>query len=78
MICAVSTFLLMIKDDHFISSLLKIALKIDDTLKNDHKWHAEFHLKLHWHTVKKSKVLFKNSIFRKIHKIVNLNFIAKN
>ena len=32
MICAVSTFLLMIKDDHFISSLLKIALKIDDTL----------------------------------------------
>ena len=49
MICAVSTFLLMIKDDHFISSLLKIALKIDDTLKNDHKWHVEFHiLKLHW------------------------------
>ena len=45
MICAVSTFLLMIKDDHFISSLLKIALKIDDTLKNDHKWHVEFHIK---------------------------------
>ena len=33
---------------------------------------------MHFHTIRKSQIVSKNSIFRKNSKIVNLNFRAKN